>query len=225
MNAEGTGLRQVTMGGGEGLLDVSHDGKRVLFTRTDSTQGVWSAPIDGGDAVLISPRANGGSFVRGGENVVVAELTEDESGFFQTLIKIFSATDGSELAIFRDLGNASSYQQGPDESLSYQNLSNPQRNVFVMSSGGGAPRQITKFTDGRLTGHLWSPDFRRLAVIRHDGVGENLWVVDANGNNAKQITSFDGEDISVFKWTPDGDRLIVRAGTQIRDMVMMTNFE
>jgi Tol biopolymer transport system component len=109
--------------------------------------------------------------------------------------------------------------------MSYLDRNDPARNVFSIGVDGKETTQITKFTDGRLTGHVWSPDFKRVAVIRRDDAGENVWVVDATGANARRITSFDGEDVSVFRWTPDSRRMVVRAGRQSRDIVMITNFE
>ncbi|HXV13999.1 MAG TPA: protein kinase, partial [Candidatus Krumholzibacteria bacterium] len=46
---DGTGLAQLTSGGGENLLDVSRDGTLVTYSRADSTHGVWLVSADGGE--------------------------------------------------------------------------------------------------------------------------------------------------------------------------------
>jgi len=86
-------------------------------------------------------------------------------------------------------------------------------------------RKITNFTDGLLTDHEWSPDRRRIAVVRRDDAGENLWVVDVKGGSAKQLTTFDGEDIAEMQWSLDSQRVVVSAGTQSRDVVLISNFQ
>ena len=86
-------------------------------------------------------------------------------------------------------------------------------------------KQLTKFADGRLTDHVWSPDARWIAVVRRDEDGENVWVVDANGGSPKQVTKFDGQDVFQIQWTPDSQRVVVRAGTLSRDVVLISNFQ
>ena len=224
---DGTGLRQITSGGGEGLLDLSPDGETVAFTRVDSTRGVWVIPAGGGEARELAPNSVPvqGLFSGDGQRAIVAELSQDGSGFVQTLIRIISVADGAEIVRFMSPPQAMNQREGPGDTMSFLDRGDPARNVFALGFAAQAPVQLTKFSDGRLTQHVWSPDFKRLAVVRRDDAGENVWVVDANGGNARQVTSLDGEDISLLRWSPDSQRVVVRAGRQSRDIVMITNFQ
>jgi Tol biopolymer transport system component len=227
INIDGTGLKQVTSGGGETLLDVTPDAKFIAFSRVDSTRGVWLQPLAGGEVATIAPLAvaSQGLFSGDGQRAIVAELNEDGSGFIQTLVRVLRVPDGEELARFMSPPQAMDQDEGPGDSMSYLARNDPAWNIFTVSADGKQTTQITKFKNGRLTDHGWSPDFKRIAVVLRDDAGENLWVVDANGGNAKPVTSFDGEDVSAFKWTPDSRHVVVRAGRQSRDIVLMTNFE
>ena len=225
INIDGTGLKQVTTGGGENLIDVSPDGKTVAFSRADSTRGVWSVPTDGGEMkpIALEAVASQGAFSQDGQRVVVAELHQDASGFVETIVRILSASDGTEISRSMLPNNAVNPKEGPG-GLSYLDRNDPVRNVFTLVAGDDKPKAITKFTGVRLTDHIWSPDFKRLAVVVHDAAGENVWVVDANGGNRKQLTSFGNEDVFQVKWTNDGKQVVARAGRQSRDMVKITNF-
>lgn len=104
------------------------------------------------------------------------------------------------------------------------------KNLFVVASTGGEPRQVTRFADdcGDL---VWSPDGARLAFtvkepkpagaaddgifvwrkLRYktdegylsDGRRKHVWVVDATGGEPRRVT--DGEwDDAQPAWSPDG---------------------
>ena len=49
VNLDGSGLAQLTTGGGEEVLDVSNDGSKFTFARVDSAYGVWIGSVDGGE--------------------------------------------------------------------------------------------------------------------------------------------------------------------------------
>ena len=156
---------------------------------------------------------------------MVAELQPDAKGLVQTIFRIIPATGGAEVAHFTQPPQAIDPSEGRQGEWSFLNRDDPARNLYSMRFEGGAIKQITKFTDGRLTDHEWSPDLRRIAVVRRDDAGENVWVVDANGGAAKQITKFDGQDVAQIKWTRDSRRVVVRSGTTSRDVVMISNFK
>ncbi|HXV14390.1 MAG TPA: hypothetical protein VEC56_09315, partial [Candidatus Krumholzibacteria bacterium] len=165
-----------------------------------------------------------GFFTNDGKSVGAVELEPDASGLVQTVFRIVSLEDGSEVYRFTSPPQAIDPSEGGPGEWTYIDRNDPARNVYAMDySSGGSARKITHFTDGRLTDHEWSPDLRRIAVVRHDDNGENLWVVNADGSAPKQITKFDGEDIVEFDWTLDSKRVVVRAGTQSRDVVLISN--
>ena len=50
--------------------------------------------------------------------------------------------------------------------MTFRNRADAAWNVFRQDEGGKEPVPVTRFTDGRLTAHAWSPDGTRLAVVR-----------------------------------------------------------
>jgi Tol biopolymer transport system component len=227
LNLDGTGLAQVTTGGGEQLLDVSRDGRLLCFSRTDSTLGVWVMPVLGGDAVEISRSANSGLglFSPDGQSVTTVDLVMGASGLIQNLLRIIPATGGEEIARFIAPPEAVDPEWENGTSWTYLERDDPARNVHRRRGENESPQRITKFTDGRLLDHTWSFNRRRIALIRQGDEGENVWVVDADGGNPRQVTRFDGEDIFQLRWTLDSERIVVRAGTQSRDVVVMSAYE
>ncbi|MCI0451532.1 MAG: protein kinase [Candidatus Latescibacteria bacterium] len=226
MNLDGSALTQLTNGGGENLLDVSRDASRLVFARIDSTQGVWLLPADGGEAVPVDAAGSlgVGFFSRDGDDVIVVDLVPDGGGLVQTVFRVVSVENRAEVMHFTSPPQALDHAEAPDGALSFLDRNDSARNVFSIKFAGGEPRQITTFTDGRLTDHEWSPDLKRIAVVRHDDAGENVWVLDAEGGPTKQVTRFDGEDVFQIDWTPDSSRILVRAGTLSRDVVLISNF-
>jgi len=139
---------------------------------------------------------------------------------------IFPALGGAEVASYQQLPQELDTEWGLDGvSRSYLDRDDPARNVFRRPLGKQQSTQLTRFADGRLTDHVWSPDARRIAVVRRDEEGENVWVVDASGGSPKQVTKFDGQDVSQIEWTLDNQKVVVRAGNQSRDVVLISNFK
>ena len=227
VNLDGSGLAQITNGGGEGLLDVSNDGTRFTFIRVDSARGTWIGDVDGGQVSEVAPGSvlGVGFFSRDGRNVMVADFAPDAKGLVQTIFRVIPVTGGPEVTKFTQPPQAIDPSEGREGEWSFMNRDDPARNVYTMSFAGGAMHKLTNFTDGRLTDHEWSPDQRHIAVVRRDDAGENVWVVDANGGAAKQITKFDGQDVAQIKWTRDSKRVVVLSGTTSRDVVLITNFK
>ena len=227
MGVDGAGLKQITDGGSENILDVSPDGTTVAFGRLDSTSGVWLTNVDGNSPRLIAPDAlmQTAIFTSDSRHVIVVELHPDASGLVQTVLRVMPVDGGDEVGRFTPPPQAIDPSPGAGTEWTYLNRNDAAQNVFAGSIAGAAERKVTNFTDGRVTDHMWSPDFTRIAVVRRDDAGENLWVVNADGSSPKQITSFDNQDIFEIEWTFDSKLLAMRAGTLSRDVVLIKNFQ
>ncbi len=73
-------------------------------------------------------------------------------------------------------------------------------------------------------GHFWSPDGRKLAVTLRTREGVDLWVTEADGTNPVRATKFPELETFSVRWMPDSRRLVVSAGTQTRDAVLIRGF-
>jgi len=83
---------------------------------------------------------------------------------------------------------------------------------------------VTRFTDGRITSYLWSPDGSRLVLIRRTDEGANVWVTAKDGSRPVQVTQLSSSDVFFARWLPDNRRLAVSAGKLSRDAVLIKSF-
>jgi Tol biopolymer transport system component len=72
-----------------------------------------------------------------------------------------------------------------------------------------------------VTDYSWSPDGSKLAVRRLVGESSNLWVTAADGSRPVQLTQFTSEAIFGFGWAPDSRHVVVGAGTDATDAVLI----
>ena len=226
VNADGSGLAQITHGTGELLVDMSDDGSLISYATQDSTQTLWLIPYAGGEATsfAVGTLFGTGFFSRDGSQIVAATLEPDAGGLVQVVFKVMSVADKSVVQSFKQPPSALDPSEGPDARWSAINRDDPARNIYLYGVDGTV-KQVTRFTDGRLSDHEWSRDFRRIAVVRRDDVGENVWVVNADGSSPKQITRFDGLDVAEMSWSTDNRYIAVRAGTASKDVVLIKNFD
>jgi Tol biopolymer transport system component len=94
-----------------------------------------------------------------------------------------------------------------DCTKSFRCTSTDQSEVWTIQPDGTALTRLTDF--GRVQTPKWSPDGRRLLVIRRTDGGDTreLWVVEANGSGAQRL--LDADDVIAADWSPDGDRLAI----------------
>lgn len=84
-------------------------------------------------------------------------------------------------------------------------------NIWVVASGGGAPRQVTKETFRLINSPTWSPDGKFIAAHKHFtaerslGSGE-VWLFHASGGGGVQLTEKpnDQKDVGEPAFSPDG---------------------
>jgi eukaryotic-like serine/threonine-protein kinase len=227
MNQDGTGLRALTSGAGERVLDVSRDGRWATYTQTDSTRGVWLLSLETGTTrVLSSTGLNGmASISPDGRSVAVMEFAEDQKGLVRNVFKILSTEGGVVASGAQPPLQAVGYKWGPDgRSISFIDRADPTSNVYLAGAGGASPRQVTKFTEGRVANFEWSHDGSRLAVVRRIGDSVNAWVVMADGSQPKQLTNFTTDTVFEVDWTPDDKNIVLSAGRQSSDAVLVRNF-
>ena len=77
-------------------------------------------------------------------------------------------------------------------------------NIWVVSTGGGAPRQLT--SSGRDSRPVWSPDGKRLAFLSSRDGTSQIYVISLDGGEAVKMTSLSTGADNV-QWSPDGQWL------------------
>jgi dipeptidyl aminopeptidase/acylaminoacyl peptidase len=75
------------------------------------------------------------------------------------------------------------------------------RQIFVMSSRGGFPQQLTA-TEKSTCDPQWSPDGRRISFVRDDAI----WMIDVEGSHQALVTQHPAGNRSP-RWCPDGHQI------------------
>jgi len=222
---DGENARQLTSSSGENLVDVSPDGRWILFRRVDSPDVLWSISSGGGEPVSLGASSrNSGLFSPDGSRILHALIREINGQGVYTPQVI--PAKGGEPASFPAMPPRTLDERWtPDgTSLTYLHGSNGQRNLFRVRIDGGKPEEITHFADGSILQHRWSPDGKRLLLRRRTGNADNLWVTGADGSNPTAITDFETGDIGDMKWSLDGSRVLFTYGQSSQNVVLVRNF-
>jgi len=226
------GMTQLTKGNGESLKDISPDGKWISFTYADSSRGIWIMPADGGEARLIAPNAivgfnqGIGVFSPDSKAVVTTEY-ETVEGLIRNVFRV-TPIDGGDSYVVRLPQRAADYEGDPaSDAVSFIDASDPNRNLYrqPMSKAAEKPQKLTNFTEGIMTAHRWSPDGKRLAVVRRMPNGENVWILNREGSQPRQLTQFMSLDVTQVAWAPDNAHLVVNAGQFSNDVVTIRNLK
>jgi Tol biopolymer transport system component len=233
VNADGTGLKQLTpgKGGSERPVDASSDGRFASYQVADGPSGdVMIVPLNGGVPYRLTSgdatggTRSGGRFSRDGSRVGLFENAEI-GGTVRTIVQVVPAAGGDVIARDTVAVQAASATWAPDgESYGYVMLADPFRNVARKPFGPRSPVQVTRFAEGQVLGFSWSPDGRKLALVRDVAGVQNLWVTDADGSHPVQVTPFTTEKIDQHLWMPDSRRVAVLAGPRSADAVLVRGF-
>ena len=222
----GENPRQLTSGTGERIVDISPDGRLVLFQRDDIPDVLWSVSSDGGEAVRLGPSAQFQSqFSPDGSRIAHTAIREVQGQ--GTFVPEIIPTKGGPAVTPALPPRALNLHWTPDgNGLSYGNAANEFKNLYRLRLDGGAPEEITHFADGRITLHRWSPDGRHLLLLRatEGSPTHNLWMTDADGSRPVALTDFRTGDITDMKWSRDGSRVYFTYGELNQNVVLIRNF-
>jgi eukaryotic-like serine/threonine-protein kinase len=222
----GENPRQLTTGKGERIVDVSPDGSRVLFSRDDVPDVVWSVSTNGGDPVRLATSSNPSAKFSPDGSRIFHVLIQEVQGQGEFLPQIIPAGGGTGTILPSLPKRIFEPAWTPDgRGLTFLTSLGDFSNLQVMPLDG-SPRALTHFTEGRMTAHRWSPDGKHIVVERKIGETgtDNLWVVDANGGNPVAITDFESGSIGEIRWSADGSRVIFTYGSTTQNVVLLRGF-
>jgi Tol biopolymer transport system component len=90
---------------------------------------------------------------------------------------------------------------------------------------GSAPVELTHFPNGRINRHAWSPDGKRLLLLRQTegSATRNIWLTDADGGHPVALTDFKTGDVTLASWSRDGRRIFFTYGESSQNVVLIRN--
>ena len=224
-NLDGSNPRRLTSGGGAQVAAVSPDGRFTAFFPADAPQTVSLLALDSGQATSLAAGVSGlAGFSLDSSKLLAARTEPDAQGLERITWHALAVSGGGDTATYRLPNGAMEPGWSPDgQSVNFRNRSDPAWNVYSQDASG-KQQQVTRFSDGRVTGYQWSPDGSRLALIRRTDDGANVWVTGKDGSRPVQVTQLASSDVFFVRWLPDDRRLAVSAGKLSRDAVLVKSF-
>src|SRR5262245_11967505 len=86
--------------------------------------------------------------------------------------------------------------------------------LWIVSSQGGAPRQLTQVNSppGTHYAPTWSPDGKRIAFMNFNTLSAQVWSISASGDGLQSITQHGTGDKSWPSYAPDGRSIYYNRG-------------
>jgi Tol biopolymer transport system component len=223
MNADGTGVRQLTVGANARLgLAVTVDGKQFIFAaERDGKYNLWRLNIDGSNLERIT----------NGDGEYYPQCTPDgrwivyQSGANYPTLRKMPIGGGEPTVITKTTASRPSIS--PDGKLvAYHYLDSS----FEKSRWGIG---ISSLEDGKRIKRFdfpstvverlvkWTRDGKSIAFLNSPGGVPNIWLQPLDGTEAKPLTDFPSDSIISFNWNADGSQLAVIRGVESSDVLMM----
>jgi Tol biopolymer transport system component len=221
---DGENPRQLTSGKGERIVDVSPDGRVVLFQRDDVLNVLWSVSSEGGESSRLGVSSRFSALFSPDGSRILHVFVHEIQGLGAFTPQIMPAKGGEPVVTPALPPRTFDEAWTPDgKGLTYLHESNELRNLFRLRLDGGTPEEITRFTEGRIQAHRWSPDGKRLLVQSRKENADNLWVVNAEGSNPIAVTDFETGAIGDMKWSRDGSSIYFTYGATSQNVVLIRN--
>ena len=150
----------------------SPDGRFVFYVTVDSPQTIWRVPIDGGTPIQIAQILGEGisgrmSVSPNGQFIAYPYnryLSPAGPGWDLAVIPI---DGGPPARIFNEPSGFWGIRWSPQgKGLQYALTQNGTTNIWEQPMAGGEPKQITKFSSGRIFDFNWTADGKLLLVTR-----------------------------------------------------------
>ncbi|HKV76961.1 MAG TPA: winged helix-turn-helix domain-containing protein [Candidatus Sulfotelmatobacter sp.] len=170
--ADGDGMHLMRLFSGDlAYPGCSPDGKFVYYVNRHRPQKLWKVSTDGGSPLEIGTGMGEG--VTGWLDVSpdgkMLAYPFDQYRPVAWKIAVIRASGGPATKIFDVPGGANRVRWSPaGVSLQYLVTQNGATNLWEQPLAGGKPKQLTKFTSGRILDFNWSSDHRRLLLTRGD---------------------------------------------------------
>lgn len=245
---DGTGMHLWPSGiaGGFEHPDWSPDGERIMVNsvETDGTEDVWSANVDGSDAVrlvdCVAPCvwADEAAWSPNGTKVAFQRLVVDEDVFRSTL-EILDVTTGAVTVVLTmpELEVILAPRWSPNgERVVVEVIRLPVPSLEVEPDGGGigvvnltattpVVEMLVPFTTFAQSPD-WSPDGTQLIYAQPsvaDAGNLDLHVVAPDGTGARRLTDLAAERASAIQpaFAPDGDRILFLLSRPDREEAVM----
>ena len=162
MDADGSNARQLTKGDVEWLPTISPDGKWVVFDSRAGKEQILKVPIDGGDAVPVTPHLGHAPVISPDGKWIAFHMWDDAAKKYHQAVMPFEG--GEPVKQFDHLGDPT--WTNDSKGLIYRENTNGVHNLWVQPLDGGKPKQLTNFSSDQIAFWSWTHDGKKLLVVR-----------------------------------------------------------
>jgi WD40 repeat protein len=183
-NPDGTGLVQVSDGKNDGFAACSPDGKTVFYIDVVNRKVMKVLPDGKAEAVLKNVKepaeVQAGFAIASDGNTAVLGTYDFKAQ--KPNISLISLTSGQITRTFEyDPRHRGTLQFSPDgKGIIYPIRDKGVDNLWLQPLEGGSGHQITNYTSLRIYSYQWSPDGKRLALVRGDTPSDLVLIQDVN---------------------------------------------
>lgn len=220
MNADGSNQKQLTVDPRADYSPVAtSDGRYIVFV-SNRANGLhlWRMNMDGSNLLQLTSGAGeeAPSLSPDGRWVIYSAF----SGITPTLWKV--PIDGGEPTLLTSQPSQRPLVS-PDGKLIaclYQG-----KVAILPFAGGEALKTFEAIPSIYPQIIRWMSDSRALAYLDTQGGVANIWSQPVDGSAPKQVTNFKDDSIFRFAWSPDGSTLACERGTEINDIILVSDFK
>lgn len=228
INADGTGLRQLTDGPHKDHSPVvSPDGRYIVFQscrndpNKDPTYNIWRVDSDGRNPTQLTRGTYDSepAISPDGESVVYVA----REGHVPKLRRV-SIGGGQPVPVTDEFSQHPAFS--PDgKMLAYYRMNQKQRDqrhlVFIPPQGG-APIKMLPAPKNFGSVMSWTPTSHSL--LYRDNTLTSIWLLPLDGTPPSLLFQLRNQTLSTFSFSQDGRRLAYSSGPQLRDVVLITRF-
>ena len=156
----------------------SPDGKFVFYITMGSPQKIWRIPTEGGTPIEVAD--NPGDVIAGRLSIspdgkLLAYPYDRYSGTVAPIWKlaVIPVNGGQAVKVLDVPGGIRAPRWSPDgKGLQYLLTSNGATNLWEQPLAGGKPKQLTRYTSGKIFDFNWSADGKRLLLTRGESTSD-----------------------------------------------------
>jgi TolB protein len=222
INADGSGLRQVTDGSHkDGFPAVTPDGRYVVFESTrDGAHSIWRVDADGRNPTRLTRGSYDAEPVCSPDGKWVLYVAYDDA----RVPKLRKVPIGGGDAVPLTDEFAQHPAVSPDGKLiAYHRMdAQRRREIVFIPAQGGAP--IKSLTVPKNFGSVmrWAPAGDSLSYRDNNLTG--LWRLPLDGTPPGPLMNLRGEQLFSFCYSQDGRRLAYASGPHLSDAILITRF-
>jgi serine/threonine protein kinase/Tol biopolymer transport system component len=222
INADSSDQKPLTVNQGNNYTPVvSPDGRSIIFVSTRTGRfNIWRMNVDGSEPTpLTSTEGNAHPTISADGKWVLYD-NQSERSF--TLWKV--AIDGGPPSKLSNEYAAMPLVSPDNQFIACRYyLDSGKLGIAILPFDGGPPLQKLPIPIADWQQLTWRVDGRALTYLRADDGPSNIWSYDLNGGSPKRLSSFASDQIYAYAWSPDHTQLAFARGTEIRDVIKISN--